>query len=105
MSLTVVITRDVEMRYRGFLGSAMLEIAPGVYVSPRMSKAVRERVWNVLCDWHGTLGAGAIVMVSRDKTKPGQIAIETLGMPPKELLEADGLLLVRRPLSGDSSVR
>jgi CRISPR-associated protein Cas2 len=37
VSLTVVITRDVEMRYRGFLGSTMLEIAPGVYISPRMS--------------------------------------------------------------------
>ena len=101
MSLTVVITRDVEMRYRGFLGSAMLEIAPGVYISPRMSKAVRERVWDVLRDWHAALGSGAIVMVWRDKTQPGHIAIETLGTPPKELLEADGLLLVRRPLVRD----
>ena len=30
MPLTMVITRDVEDRYRGFLGSAMLELAPGV---------------------------------------------------------------------------
>ena len=34
MPMTVVVTRDVEARYRGFLASAMLEIAPGVYVSP-----------------------------------------------------------------------
>ena len=33
MPMTVVVTRDVEPRYRGFLASAMLEIAPGVYVS------------------------------------------------------------------------
>jgi len=45
MALCFVITRDVEMRYRGFLGSTMLELAPGVYASPRMSQAVRERVW------------------------------------------------------------
>ncbi len=98
-----MITRDVEMRYRGFLGSTMLEIAPGVYVSPRMSKAVRERVWDVIREWHGTLGSGAIVMLWRDKTKPGHIAIETLGEPPKELFEADGLLLARRAGTIDSS--
>ena len=37
MPLTMVITRDVEDRYRGFLGSAMLELAPGGYAQPRMS--------------------------------------------------------------------
>ena len=30
MPMTVVITRDVEDRYRGFLSSVMLELAPGV---------------------------------------------------------------------------
>ena len=69
------------MHYRGFFRATMLEIAPGVYVSPRMSKAVRERVWDVIREWHGTLRSGAIVMLWRDKTKPGHIAIETLGEP------------------------
>jgi len=36
MALTVLITRDVEDRYRGFLASAMLEVAPGVYSSPHL---------------------------------------------------------------------
>ena len=43
--MTVVVTRDVESRYRGFLASAMLEVAPGVYVSPDLSNGVRERIW------------------------------------------------------------
>lgn len=47
MPMTMVVTRDVEARYRGFLTSTMLEIAPGVYVAPRLSKGVRERVWAV----------------------------------------------------------
>lgn len=34
MPLCIVVTRDVEMRYRGFLGSVMLELAPGVYRRP-----------------------------------------------------------------------
>ena len=60
MPLAVVITRDVEGRYRGFLSSAMLELAPGVYANPRMSAGVRTRIWAVLSEWHG---AGANVNI------------------------------------------
>lgn len=49
--MTVVVTRNVAPLYRGFLASVMLEIAPGVYTSPAISKGVRERVWNVLSVW------------------------------------------------------
>ena len=45
MALVVIVTRDVAYRYRGFLASVMLEVAPAVYISPRMSPAVRGRVW------------------------------------------------------------
>lgn len=96
MPLTVVITRAVEDRYRGFLTSVMLEVAPGVYVSPRLSKAVRERVWDVLTGWHSALGNGAIVMLWRDRKATGDLRIETLGDPPKEIVDADGVLLVKR---------
>ncbi len=97
MPLCLVVTRDVEMRYRGFLGSVMLELAPGVYASPRMSKAVRERVWDVISDWHATLGSGRIVMTWRDPSAPGALRVQTLGEPPKDLVEHEGSLLVRRP--------
>ena len=92
----MIVTRDVEARYRGFLTSVMLEVAPGVYVSPRMSAAVRERVWNVLADWWSALGRGSIVMVWREKRAAGDLAIKTLGEPPKEIVDADGILLVKR---------
>ena len=92
----MIVTRDVEDRYRGFLTSVMLEIAPGVYVSPRLSAAVRERVWQVLADWWSTLGRGSIVMVWREKSASGELAIEMLGEPPKEIVDADGILLVKR---------
>ena len=96
MSLCVIVTRDVEMRYRGFIGSVMLEIAPGVYVGPRLSKAVRERVWDVLSDWHATLRNGSVVMTWRDTSAPGGVRVLTLGEAPKELIEHEGSLLVRR---------
>ena len=55
MDMTVVVTRNAPERYRGFLASCMLEIAPGVYTSPRMSDGVRERVWEVCLEWSGAL--------------------------------------------------
>ena len=55
--MTVVVTVNVEARYRGFLASAMLEIAPGVYTSPQMTSGIRERTWDVLARWYYELGS------------------------------------------------
>jgi CRISPR-associated protein Cas2 len=101
MPLCLVITRDVEARYRGFLGSSMLELAPGVYASPRMSKAVRERVWDVMHGWHATLGTGSVVMAWREATAAGGLRVLTLGEPSKDIIEHEGSLLVRRPRRAD----
>ena len=97
MPMTVVVTRDVEARYRGFLASAMLEVAPGVYVAPDLSHGVRERIWAVLADWFRNLGRGAVAMIWRDGSAPGGLALRHLGDPPKEIRDADGVLLVKRP--------
>ena len=59
--MTVVVTRNVVDRFRGFLASCMLEVAPGVYTAPRMNAAVRNRVWLVMEEWFGQLGGGAFV--------------------------------------------
>ena len=96
MPMTVVVTRDVESRYRGFLASAMLEVAPGVYVSPELSKGVRERIWTVISTWYDILNRGAVVMMWRDTTASGGLALRHLGDPPKEICDADGVLLVKR---------
>ena len=79
MPMTVVVTRDVTPRFRGFLASCMLEIAPGVYTAPRMRKGVRDRIWNVLRMWHGELGGGSILMTWYDRTAPGRQGLEILG--------------------------
>ena len=97
MPMTVVVTRDVAPRFRGFLASCMLEIAPGVYTSPRMSAAVRERVWSVLTEWYGALREGGIVMTWRDASLPGGQAVSVLGHPAMSLVEVHGTYLARRP--------
>jgi CRISPR-associated protein Cas2 len=98
MPMTVVATVDVAPRIRGFLASCMLEVAPGIYTAPRMTRAVRQRVWSILEEWHAELGAGGIVMTWRDVSLPGGQGVATLGVPPKQLQDADGIFLARRDL-------
>ena len=93
--MTVVVTVNVDARYRGFLASAMLEIAPGVYTAPRMTSGIRERVWDVLADWYYELGQGAVVMTWQDSVAVGEQRIRTLGEAPKEIVDADGVYLVK----------
>ena len=95
MPLAVVVTRDVADRFRGFLSSVMLEVAPTVYISPRMSKGVRERTWQVLADWHDSEPRGSVVMIWRDNNETGGVGLVNLGSPPRELVEADGMWLAR----------
>lgn len=94
--MTVVVTRNTPDRYRGFLASCMLELAPGVYTSPDMSQAVRERVWAVCCEWAGVLpDDGGVLMTWREKKEPSGQAMLVLGWPKKEIVELDGIWLDR----------
>lgn len=96
MALVMIVIRDVPTRFHGFLSSVMLEVAPNIFVAPRMSPGVRERVWKVVTDWHFHEKQGSLVMVWRDLTAIGGIGVAHLGDPPRELVEADGMWLVRR---------
>lgn len=96
MALAMIVTRDVADRFHGFLASVMLEVSPNVFVSPRMSPSVRERVWGVMCDWHGQEPRGSLVLVWRDLNATGGVGVANLGTPVRELVEADGMWLVRR---------
>ncbi|MCS6997391.1 MAG: type I-E CRISPR-associated endoribonuclease Cas2e [Casimicrobiaceae bacterium] len=102
MSMTVVATRNVSPRVRGFLASAMLEIAAGVYVAPRISPAVRERVWEVLAQWFLAEHEASIVLLWHEPQSPGGLGVRVLGSSPVELVEIDQLLLARRPLPKDA---
>ncbi len=93
--MTVVVTTNVAARYRGFLASAMLEIAPGVYTSPNMTSGIRGRVWEVLTRWYGDMQEGSIVMTWREPSAVGGQRIRILGEAPKEIVDADGIYLVK----------
>lgn len=99
MALVTIVTRDVADRFHGFLTSVMLEVAPNVFVSPRMNKGVRERVWSVISDWHAHEARGSVVMIWRDLNETGGIGLAHLGTPSRELVEYDGMWLTRRTKS------
>jgi CRISPR-associated protein Cas2 len=91
MPLTIVVTRDVASRYRGFLASVMPEIAPGVYVSPTLSSAIRERIWAVVERWWTDAPGGSILLAYPSATADGGLAILTVGLPPVRMAVLDGV--------------
>ena len=95
--MTVVVTRNVPDRYRGFLASCMLEVAPGVYTSPRMTKGVRERIWQVCEEWGVSLPAeGGVLLTWRDKDEPSGQGLRTLGWARNDIVDHEGVWMVRR---------
>ena len=103
MSMTVVVTRNVSDRLRGFLASSMLEIAPGVYTAPRVSAGVRDRVWGVVADWFLSERDASVVMVWADSQEVGGQGVRILGLPPVSLVDLDGLFVAFRPPSATAA--
>lgn len=99
MTMTVVVTRNLPDRFRGFLASCMCEVAPGVYTAPRMTGGVRERIWSVLLDWYQPHPDRAVLMTWVDKKLPGGQDFRALGVPRKQLEDHYGVFLARRELT------
>jgi len=81
---------------RGFIASSMIELSAGVYTAPRMSSAVRDRVWQVLNDWWSHEHDASVLMVWQDTATPCGQSVWVLGEPAIELVDVDGLVLARR---------
>ena len=96
MGMTIAVTRNVSPRTRGFLSSVMLEVAAGVYSSPRLNPAVRDRIWSVLTEWFQYENDASIILVYEDKACTDGQCIRLLGVPPINLIEIDGLTVSHR---------
>lgn len=97
MSLVMVVTQNLPGRFEGFLVGNMLKVAPGVYLSPKMSKRVRDRMWEIFLDWSAVIPPenGGLVMLWPSKEAPSGVELRFLGWPPKTLVSYDGLWLVK----------
>ncbi len=98
MPMTVLVTNNAPPRFRGFLSSCMLEVAPGIYTSPKMTVAVRNRVWNTLCDWSSNYNNIGLLLTWPDSKEPGGQGLLIIGAPGVDLHEHHGLHLLRREL-------
>ena len=102
MTMTIAVTRNAPGRFRGFFASCMLEVTPGVYVAPRMKKAVRQRVWQTVMDWSEFLPADAgIVLFWKSRKASSGLGMKLVGWPKKELVDQDGLWLAVRDLTAE----
>lgn len=100
MPMTLAVTRNAAPRVRGFLASVMLEVAPGVYTAPRMTKAVRQRVQRVMLDWIDDFPADSgLLLAWPDTHAPSGQALWIIGDTKTTLVDHDGVIMARKALS------
>ena len=100
MTTTIAVTRNTPQRFDGFLASCMLEVAPGVYVAPRMKKGTRERVWETLLEWSEFVpDDGGVVLFWRQRNSPSDLGMKLLGWPKKDLTDHEGQWLTQQSLT------
>lgn len=83
----------------------MCEIAPGVYTAPRMTVAVRERIWNVLTEWYRPDPDHAILMTWPQPALPGGQEVRVLGIPQQDVWRHDGVYVARREVDEKTLAR
>ena len=105
MPMTVVITCNSPPRVRGFLASLLLEVSPGTYAHPKLSAAVRKRVWRVLREWFRPGTEESISMIWADSNHESGLRVEVLGHPAREFVNYDGFMLSRLRPKGDESLQ
>ena len=88
MPVTMIVTRALPDRWRGFLQSVSLEIGIGVFLSPDMRSSVRKRVWEVATDWFQYQDGGSFVMAW---VETGRVHHLSLGEAPRQILFYDGI--------------
>jgi len=88
--MVVIILENVRTGLRGELSRWLFEIKAGVFVG-RVSALVRDELWNLVAE---KLGKGSAVMLFPVNTEQGFDA-RMLGNPSRQLVDIEGVLLVR----------
>lgn len=96
-AMIVLVLQNVPQGLRGQVTRWLLEIDSGVYVG-NLGARVRERLWNTVIDGAGT---GSATMVWSARNEQG-MDFRVHGNP-WEVIDIEGLRLVRRPLPEEDS--
>jgi CRISPR-associated protein Cas2 len=95
--LTVIVVERATPGLRGQLTRWMLEVRAGVFVGT-LSTRVRQKLWKLVCvrNRHG----GSLLLY-RSAGEQG-FMVQAHGDTSRSVIDNEGLLLIRRPLSGAS---
>jgi CRISPR-associated protein Cas2 len=98
--MIVLVLERVPVGLRGELTRWLLEVRAGVFVG-RVSAMVRDKLWEKV-QQKGGGGAGMLVHLSQNEQGYN---IRTFGDTSREVVDYDGLLLIRRPHPGEKEKR
>ena len=93
--MTVLVLARAPAGLRGLLSRWFLEVQANVFVGT-VSARVRDKLWEKVVAGHSLGGA---VLVYRALNEQG-FAIRTIGDLNREIVDMDGMLLVRKPTPG-----
>lgn len=94
--MVVLILEKVSPSLRGELTRWLIEPHPGVFVG-HVSGMVRDRLWDKCCE---RLRDGGVVQLWSTNNEQ-RFAIRAAGETKREVVDFEGLNLIRRPLSED----
>ena len=88
--MVVILLEKVRTGLRGELSRWLFEVKTGVFVG-KVSGLVRDELWDFVAE---RLGKGSAVMLFPMNTEQG-FDVRTLGNPSKQLVDIEGLWLVK----------
>ncbi len=94
--MVVIILEKVSPSLRGELTRWLVEPHPGVFVG-HVSGMVRDRLWDKCCE--RLRDGGAVQLWSTNNEQ--RFAIRSAGDTKREVVDFEGLSLIRRPLNED----
>lgn len=95
MKYAVIALSGKPRRFSGFLHSVAMELAPGMFLAADFDRAAFDRVWRTLEEWHAHWPEGWIIAVLPAKKVRHPPELRALGVPPRTLIELDGLYLLK----------
>ncbi len=96
--MVVMIMESVPVGLRGELSRWLIEPHPGVFLG-HLTAMVRDRLWERAC---AACRDGGIIQMWTTNNEQ-RFAVRVFGNTRREIVDVDGLQLVRRPLTGEGN--
>lgn len=98
--MVVMMLEKVPVSLRGELNRWLIEPRPGIFVG-HVSAMVRDKLWDKCCD---KLKEGGLIQMWSTNNEQ-RFEIRTFGDTRRQIVDFDGMKLVRLPLNAESGSR